>query len=95
MFVLLLVVISKTLVCLSFEKLDRNVDIEDETGKKMKALNVFHLSIKYLKDDLLQTLEKAVCGITSNDILWVLTVPAIWHDDAKQFMREAAEKVRS
>ncbi|XP_062588781.1 heat shock 70 kDa protein 12B-like [Saccostrea cucullata] len=26
----------------------------------------------------------------SADILWVLTVPAIWSDEAKQFMREAA-----
>ncbi|XP_052690682.1 heat shock 70 kDa protein 12A-like [Crassostrea angulata] len=26
----------------------------------------------------------------SDDILWVLTVPAIWSDQAKQFMREAA-----
>ena len=29
----------------------------------------------------------------SNDILWVLTVPAIWSDQAKQFMREAAIQV--
>lgn len=29
----------------------------------------------------------------SNDILWVLTVPAIWSDQAKQLMREAAIQV--
>lgn len=27
------------------------------------------------------------------DIRWVLTVPAIWTAPAKQFMREAAQKV--
>ena len=27
------------------------------------------------------------------DITWVLTVPAIWTDSAKQFMREAAVQV--
>ena len=27
------------------------------------------------------------------DINWVLTVPAIWSDAAKQFMREAAVEV--
>jgi hypothetical protein len=32
-------------------------------------------------------------GILPGDIRWVLTVPAIWNDGAKQFMREAAEKV--
>lgn len=31
----------------------------------------------------------------SDDILWVLTVPAIWSDQAKQFMREAAMQVCS
>lgn len=27
-----------------------------------------------------------------NDVTWVLTVPAIWDEPAKQFMEEAAEK---
>lgn len=30
-----------------------------------------------------------------NDVTWVLTVPAIWDEPAKQFMEEAAEKVSS
>jgi len=30
---------------------------------------------------------------SDSDYHWVLTVPAIWEDAAKQFMREAAEKV--
>ena len=29
----------------------------------------------------------------SENIEWVLTVPAIWDDPEKQFMRKAAEKV--
>ena len=31
--------------------------------------------------------------ITEEDILFVITVPAIWTDPAKQFMREAAVMV--
>ena len=31
--------------------------------------------------------------LEEQDIHWVLTVPAIWNDVAKQFMREAAEEV--
>lgn len=27
------------------------------------------------------------------DVFWVLTVPAIWSDKAKQFMRKSAEEV--
>lgn len=30
----------------------------------------------------------------NNDVRWVITVPAIWKMPAKQFMREAAYKVR-
>jgi len=33
-------------------------------------------------------------NFSSNDVQWVLTVPAIWKQEAKQFMREAALKVK-
>ncbi|XP_060578454.1 heat shock 70 kDa protein 12A-like [Ruditapes philippinarum] len=74
--------------------IERNILIEDASGKKLKAQTVFALSIKYLKDDLLEMSQKRIAddGIRSSDIHWVLTVPAIWNDAAKQFMREAAEE---
>lgn len=37
--------------------------------------------------------KKQMTGIEESDVMWVLTVPAIWDDKSKQFMREAAEKV--
>ena len=54
----------------------------------MLALEVFGESIRYLKDHALRQLDGP-----DKDIQWVLTVPAIWDDSAKQFMRLAAEKV--
>ena len=60
----------------------------------MNALTVFTMSIKYLKEHLLNTLGNRASGVTDKDVHWVLTVPAIWNDNAKQFMREAAEKVK-
>ena len=60
----------------------------------MNALTVFTMSIKYLKEHLLNTLGNRASGVTDRDVHWVLTVPAIWNDNAKQFMREAAEKVK-
>lgn len=82
-----------------FDKLgiERNILLEDSTGKKLPAKSVFSLSIKYLKDDLIKTSEKTIAadGLSKDDIHWVLTVPAIWNDAAKQFMREAAEAVRN
>lgn len=69
--------------------------IEDETGKTMKALTVFTHAIRYLKDDLMSEVNKSMMiGMNDKDIHWVLTVPAIWEDASKQFMREAAEQVK-
>jgi hypothetical protein len=69
--------------------------IQDITGKSLSANVVFSLSIKYLKDDLIENLKSSLLDkvIQESDIHWVLTVPAIWNDAAKQFMRSAAEKV--
>lgn len=67
--------------------------IKDEMDKKFQAINVFSLSIAYLVENMLSTCQNAIAGgICKSDIHWVLTVPAIWSDAAKQFMREAAEK---
>ena len=63
-------------------------------GRPLPAVDVFKLSIQYLSRDLLEGFSKSLIGgLTMDDICWVLTVPAIWSDGAKQFMREAAEKV--
>lgn len=79
-----------------FDKgLGRNDVLEDESSKKLSAKTVFSLSIRYLKDDLLKMSESRIAGggLQEKDIYWVLTVPAIWNDAAKQFMREAAQEV--
>lgn len=56
----------------------------------MMAIDVFSKSIEYLKDHMIKESETKRDGVHSRDIFWVLTVPAIWDDSAKQFMREAA-----
>jgi hypothetical protein len=58
----------------------------------MNAMKVFSESIKYLKDHFEENIE-SVKHVVETDIHWVLTVPAIWKDNAKQFMREAAQQV--
>ena len=60
-------------------------------GKKMAAIDVFSDSIKYLKDHLLRQFQGQ---FGERDVQWVLTVPAIWEDKARQFMRQAATKVK-
>lgn len=60
------------------------------TRKRMEAHKVFTCSIKFLVDTLFEKLKGAVPDILLDDIHFVLTVPAIWDDPSKQFMREAA-----
>lgn len=75
------------------KKFSLDFKIKDEMGKPMSALTVFALSIEFLTNDMMRSGENKVAGgITKNDIHWVLTVPAIWTDSAKQFMRRAAEE---
>lgn len=72
------------------KNLQRETVIEDETGKQLKAKTVFSYGIKYLKDHAMTTIDRQGQVLDEMDIHWVITVPAIWSDAAKQFMREAA-----
>lgn len=67
--------------------------IEDITGKPIKAMKVFAKSIEALMQHLFDLFEERGIDIKKNEIRWVLTVPAIWSDAAKQFMRRSAELV--
>lgn len=69
------------------------MEISDVTGKKMPAIEVFGKSIKALTDHFMRLLETEGINIKWPEIRWVLTVPAIWSDKAKQVMRESAEQV--
>lgn len=71
----------------------RDLKIRDISGKEIKALKVFQYTIQYMKDHLFKTLLDKKIPIKESDLHYVLTVPAIWEDSAKQFMREAASMV--
>ncbi|XP_052795593.1 heat shock 70 kDa protein 12A-like [Mya arenaria] len=72
--------------------LHRDTMVEDISGKKMPALTIFSMAIRYLKEQLMETLHLRIPDISESDILYVITVPAIWSDGAKQFMKEAAKQ---
>lgn len=59
----------------------------------MLGLTVLSMIVRYLKKDLFEKLEQRGMALRDQDILWVLTVPAIWSDAAKQFTKEDAEEV--
>ena len=56
----------------------------------MPMLKVFSGALKHLKDAAINLIP-----CKHPDIHWVITVPAIWEADARQFMREAAKDVSS
>ena len=71
------------------------MEIEDITGKPMKALELFSISINYMKQKLCEKINKyGALDICDNDFDFVLTVPAILGDTGKLFMQEAAVQVR-
>ncbi|KAL4223262.1 hypothetical protein ACF0H5_016734 [Mactra antiquata] len=67
----------------------RSATILDETNKPMLAIDVFASAIKYLKDDTMNANGIRML-ISMEDIRWVLPLPDIWDESAKQFIREAA-----
>lgn len=75
------------------QKISRTATIDDECGKPMLGLTILSMIIRYLKGDLFKRMEQRGMPLRDQDILWVLTVPAIWSDAAKQFTKEAAEEV--
>ncbi|KAH3843669.1 hypothetical protein DPMN_117196 [Dreissena polymorpha] len=80
--------------------LDKDMVIEDILGKKMEAIEIFSHAIRFIKTEVMNTLtdkkqmaDMGDFGISSEtDVHWVLTVPAIWNDLSKKFMRDAATK---
>ncbi|CAC5419654.1 unnamed protein product [Mytilus coruscus] len=65
--------------------------LKDIRGRTLPAVEVFSLSIQALKNHLTKTVEvRGVC-VDDRKTKWVLTVPAIWTETAKCFMRKSAE----
>jgi len=60
----------------------------------MSAITIFSMAIKYMREHLMAALKKKDSDVRESDVMFILTVPAIWSDASKQFMREAAIAVR-
>jgi len=56
-------------------------------------MTIFAMSIRYLKEHFWEAANKQNAGLLESDVRYVITIPAIWDDNAKQFMREAAIEV--
>ena len=80
--------------CPIFQDLHAGIEIKAANGKPYPALKVFSHSLRFFKDHVLAELfDQSTAKLTEDDIMWVITVPAIWRQPAKQFMRTAAYEV--
>lgn len=70
----------------------KDTKIKDTTGKPFSLRTVFKEAISFFKKHALEAITRKTTVISS-DVLWVLTIPAIWSEPAKQFMETAAEEV--
>ncbi|XP_039397843.1 heat shock 70 kDa protein 12B isoform X1 [Mauremys reevesii] len=77
----------------STSDLTMKTELEAVNGKKVQALEVFAHALRFFKQHAVQELKDQCPSLQEKDaIRWVITVPAIWKQPAKQFMREAAYK---
>ncbi|XP_012946684.1 heat shock 70 kDa protein 12A [Aplysia californica] len=75
------------------KELTSDISITDANGKSQLAVDVFANSLTFMKKHLLRAIGTHLGYDPHPDtVRWVLTVPAIWDENAKQFMREAAHK---
>ncbi|KYO26274.1 heat shock protein 12A isoform B [Alligator mississippiensis] len=77
----------------STSDLTMKTELEAVNGKKVAALEVFAHALRFFKQHALQELKDQCPSLPEKGaVRWVITVPAIWKQPAKQFMREAAYK---
>ena len=78
-----------------FQFVTKKTMLTDVLGRELPAVTVFSKAISYIMDQAVSALCKrdSLFDIKTITIQWVVTVPAIWSDVSKQFMRFAATEV--
>ncbi|OKH41616.1 chaperone protein [Calothrix sp. HK-06] len=72
---------------------NENGPVITSNGKKFAVLNLITDYLRLLKDLALKEIKGATAGfLKDSEVLWCLTIPAIWTDADKQLMRRAAQQ---
>lgn len=66
---------------------------DDRECISLPAIDIFKYAIKALKDHFEEAAKGRGVVFKLEEVLYVLTVPAIWSETAKEFMKKAALKV--
>ena len=75
------------LVMFMKQEVNRDSQVMAANGHALPALQVFAHTLRYLKSHVTKELMDQGFRPT---VRWVVTVPALWTQQAKQFVREAA-----
>ncbi|XP_060597226.1 heat shock 70 kDa protein 12A-like [Ruditapes philippinarum] len=73
-------------------KIEREMGVKDISGKPLEAMIVFSIAINHLKDEASKIVLDSKLELKDTDIHWMITIPAISSDSARQFMRESSTK---
>ena len=76
------------------QELSHSTQVLATNGAKMPAVVVLAHALRYFSQQAVRELsDQSATPLSNNDVLWVVTVPAIWSAAAKQLMRQAAYDV--
>ena len=73
------------------QKTSINKVLTATNGLQMNSSKVFIQVFKYIHNNCLQWLYHKGLRYNDNEIEWIITVPAIWNDEAKNCMKEWAK----
>ena len=59
-------------------------------GREFPLMELVHQTLGFIAGQAMQKLQEQVGKIVAAKIRWVLTVPALWSEEHKLFMRKAA-----
>ena len=58
-------------------------------GREMNLMKVISESLRYISEKAIAKLGEQIGSVVKTKIRWVLTVPALWSEEHKNFMRKA------
>lgn len=61
-------------------------------GRELPLMKVIAESLKYIAGKAIEKLAEQVGKVVKTKVRWVLTVPALWSEEHKFFMRKAAQE---
>ncbi|XP_052241029.1 heat shock 70 kDa protein 12B-like [Dreissena polymorpha] len=64
--------------------------IDDLEGNPYPAIELFTTTLRFLNGHLLKALHTKSSTVLETEIQYIITVPAVWTDEARHFMKESA-----